>query len=107
MSITAAASSETPLASPLRRYELMTTGGSEALMRVIGLVRRRGGELVSLDFRGGNVALRATTGCSAGAEHPGAGQSSLELAVAIDRRRGATLALRLAGLIDVVAVREY
>jgi acetolactate synthase regulatory subunit len=91
MPMTALTPPETPLASPLRRYELSTTGGSEALMRVLGLVRRRGGEVVSLDFHRGDRHRPPV----------------LELAVAINRRQGATLALRLAGLIDVVAVREF
>jgi acetolactate synthase regulatory subunit len=78
-------------ASPLRRYELSTTGGSEVLLRVIGLVRRRYGEVVALDFHRGDR------------HRP----SVLEIAVAIDRRQGSTLGLRLAGLIDVLAVREY
>jgi acetolactate synthase regulatory subunit len=91
MSMTALPATETSLASPLRRYELSTTGSSEALMRVIGLIRRRGGEVASLDFRRGDRHRPPV----------------LEIAVAIDRRQGATLVHRLAGLIDVVAVREY
>jgi len=83
----AAASAPT---TPLRRYELSTTGGSEVLMRVLGLVRRRCGEVVTLDFHRGDR------------HRP----SVLEIAVAIDARQGSTLALRLAGLIDVLAVRE-
>ncbi|MDQ6775063.1 MAG: hypothetical protein M3071_02335 [Actinomycetota bacterium] len=68
-----------PIASPLRRYELRTTDCSE---------------VVSLDFHRGDRHRPPT----------------LEIAVTIDRRQArapATLALRLAGLIDVVAVREY
>jgi hypothetical protein len=106
MSMTASPATETPLAAPLRRYELSTTHSSEALMRVIGLIRRRGGEIASLDFHRADVALRAI-GSSAGAEHPGGGLPVLHIAVAIDRRYGATLVHRLAALIDVVAVREY
>jgi acetolactate synthase regulatory subunit len=75
----------------VRRYEVRTTGGSEALMRVIGLVRRRGGEVVSLDFHRGDRHRPPV----------------LEIVVAIDRRHGSTLVHRLAGLIDVIAVREY
>jgi acetolactate synthase regulatory subunit len=80
-----------PLAAPLRRYELSTTGGSEVLMRVIGLVRSRCGEIMALDFHRGDRHRPPV----------------LEITVAIDRRHGTTLALRLAGLIDVLAVREY
>jgi acetolactate synthase regulatory subunit len=76
--------------APLRRYELTTTGAGEALMRVISLVRRRRGEVVALEF----VARRATN-------------PLLKLTVAIEPGPGAGLALRLAGLVDVVAVREY
>ncbi|HWF72697.1 MAG TPA: hypothetical protein VG186_05090 [Solirubrobacteraceae bacterium] len=79
------------LCSPLRRYELRTTGASEALLRVIGLIRRRGGEIVAVDFHRGDRHRPPV----------------LEIAVAIDRRCGDGLALRLGGLIDVVAVREY
>jgi acetolactate synthase regulatory subunit len=77
--------------TPLRRYELSTTGGSEVLMRILGLVRRRCGEVVTLDFQRGDR------------HRP----SVLEIAVAIDALQGSTLALRLEGLIDVLAVREY
>jgi acetolactate synthase regulatory subunit len=80
-----------PPAAPLRRYELRTTGNTEVLMRVVGLIRRRCGEVVALEFRGGDRHRPPV----------------LEVAVAIDRDRGSTLALRLAGLIDVTAVREY
>ena len=80
-----------PLAAPLRRYELKTTASSEVLMRVIGLVRSRCGEIMALDF-------------SRGDRHR---PPVLEVTVAIDRRHGPTLAHRLAGLIDVLAVREY
>jgi acetolactate synthase regulatory subunit len=82
---------QTPPATPLRRYELSTTGGSEALMRVIGLIRRRGGEIVALDFDRGD-RHRPTV---------------LKVTIAIDRRHESTLLHRLAGLIDVVGVREY
>ncbi|HEY5316765.1 MAG TPA: ACT domain-containing protein, partial [Solirubrobacteraceae bacterium] len=69
------------------------TGSSEALMRVIGVVRRRGGEVVALQYHVGDVARRSTP-------------AMLEIAVVIDCRQASTLTLRLAGLIDVVAVRE-
>jgi acetolactate synthase regulatory subunit len=100
MSTTAFAPAETapgpsagarPPASPVRRYELSTTGGNEVLMRVIGLVRRRCGEVVALDFH------------RADRHRP----SVLEIAVAIDDCQGSTLALRLEGLIEVLTVREY
>jgi acetolactate synthase regulatory subunit len=74
--------------APVRRYELTTTDASEALMRVISLVRRRRGEVVALEFDRGTDPV-------------------IKLTVAIERGPGASLALRLAGLIDVVAVREY
>jgi acetolactate synthase regulatory subunit len=80
-----------PQASPLRRYALTSTGGSEVLMRVIGLVRRRCGEVVAVDFYSGDRHRPPV----------------LEIAVAVDRHQGSTLALRLAALIDVTAVREY
>lgn len=80
-----------PLAVPLRRYELSTTEGGEVLMRVIGLVRSRCGEIMALDFRRGDRHRPPV----------------LDISVAIDRRHGPTLAHRLAGLIDVLAVREY
>jgi acetolactate synthase regulatory subunit len=75
----------------VRRYELTTTESSEVLLRVIGLVRRRCGEVVALDFRRGDRHRPPV----------------LALAVAIDRQQGSTLALRLAGLVDVTGVREY
>ncbi|MEA2197891.1 MAG: hypothetical protein QOJ25_1942 [Solirubrobacteraceae bacterium] len=78
------------LASPLRRYELSTTDGGDVLMRVIGLVRRRCGEVVALEFRRGDRHRPPV----------------LEIAVAIDRRQGSSLAARLAALIDVLDVRE-
>lgn len=77
-------------APPLRRYELTTTGGDGVLLRVIGLVRRRCGEVVALDFRGGDRHRPPT----------------LEIVVAIDARLAPTLAPRLAGLIEVLDVRE-
>jgi hypothetical protein len=80
-----------PRAAPLRRYELTTTGGSDVLMRVIGLVRTRCGEIVALDFHGGDRHRPPV----------------LAIVVAIDRRHGPMLARRFAGLIDVLAVREY
>jgi len=95
MPMTASVPAETALAPPvgtaLRRYELTTTRGSEVLMRVIGLVRRRCGEVVTLEFRSGDRHRPQV----------------LELAVAIDPRQGSSLGLRLAGLIDVMTVREY
>jgi acetolactate synthase regulatory subunit len=91
------APAELPMArratAPLRRYELTTTGAGDALMRVISLVRRRCGEVVALEFAAGD----RQPGCSA----------VIKLTVAIEPGPGASLALRLAGLIDVVAVREY
>jgi acetolactate synthase regulatory subunit len=80
-----------PAAVPLRRYELSTTGNSDVLMRVIGLVRRRCGEVVALEFRAGDRHRPPV----------------LDVAVAIDRHHGSTLAARLAGLVDVTAVREH
>jgi acetolactate synthase regulatory subunit len=93
MPTTVFAPPETPPGSaraPLRRYELSTTGDSDVLMRVLGLVRRRCGEVVALDFRRGDRHRPPV----------------LELSVAIDCRHGPTLAPRLAALIDVLAVRE-
>ena len=87
MTTTAPAASPTP---PLRRYELTTTGGGDVLMRVIGLIRRRCGEVVALDFRRGDRHRPPT----------------LDVVVAIDPRLAATLAPRLAGLVEVVEVRE-
>jgi hypothetical protein len=80
-----------PLAASLRRYALTTTVDSDVLVRVIGLIRRRRGEIVALEFHGGDRHRPPV----------------LEIAIAIDGRHGATLAPRLAGLIDVLAVREY
>lgn len=94
MPMTALAPPHTAAASPpapVRRYELTTTESSEVLLRVIGLVRRRCGEVVALDFRRGDRHRPPV----------------LALAVAIDRQQGSTLALRLAGLVDVTGVREY
>jgi hypothetical protein len=88
--LTPAGPAASPSAPPLRRYELSTTGSAEALMRVIGLIRRRCGEVVALEFRSGDR------------HRP----PMLEVAVAIDRDRGRTLALRLAALIEVTGVRE-
>jgi acetolactate synthase regulatory subunit len=85
-----AASAAAPPPSPVRRYELSTTGRGDVLTRVIGLVRRRCGEVVALEFRRGDRHRPPV----------------LELAVAIDGPRGRTLAARLAALIDVLDVRE-
>jgi hypothetical protein len=85
-----AASATAPPPSPVRRYELSTTGGSDVLMRVIGLVRRRCGEVVAVEFRRGDRHRPPV----------------LELAVAIDGPHGRALAARLAALIDVLDVRE-
>jgi acetolactate synthase regulatory subunit len=79
-----------PVVPPLRRYVLATTGGDDVLMRVIGVVRRRCGEVVTLDFHRGDRHRPPV----------------LELAVAIDRRYGRALARQLEALVDVVAVRE-
>ena len=86
----AAAFEAAPPASSVRRYELTTTGGSDVLMRVIGLVRRRCGEVLALEFRCGDRHRPPV----------------LELAVAVDGPHGRALAARLAALIDVLDVRE-
>jgi hypothetical protein len=90
LAATATAAAAVPPGSPVRRYELTTTGGSDVLMRVIGLVPRRCGEVLALEFRRGDRHRPPV----------------LALAVAIDGPHGRTLAARLAALIDVLDVRE-
>lgn len=76
--------------SLVRRYQLTTTGGSEVLIRVLSLIRRRGGEVLTLEFSCGDQ------------HHP----PVLDVAVAIESRLRPALTQRLAGLVEVLEVRE-